>query len=203
MLLALVCSVLVLPADQVSAQGGDVGDWLSKINGLRTSQGLAPLEIDGELMGLAQGWSDHMASQGSLSHTSNLAAGISSNWSKLGENVGFGPNSDMIWNSFLNSPRHYANLTDPAFTHIGIGVTWSGGTQWVTHRFMGVMGGGGGGGSAPAPRAPAPRRSAPPAPAPSPAPVVEAPPPPPPPPPPPAEPARVAAVLDALRAAGA
>jgi len=158
-------------------------------------------------MGLAQGWASQMAAQGRLSHTPNLAAGVSSNWSKLGENVGLGPNSNVIWGGFLNSSAHYRNLTDPAFTHVGIGVVWVGGTQFVVHRFMGVNGGGGGGGGggpAPAPAAPRPPRAvAPPttrAPTP---PRVEEPPPPPPPPPPSAEPARVAAVLDALRAAGA
>jgi hypothetical protein len=206
-IIAVVASLTLLPVTNAGAQGGDVGDWLARINGLRASRGVAPLAVDGELMGLAQGWAAHMASQGTLVHTPNMAAGISSNWTKLGENVGLGSSSDLIWNGFLNSPRHYANLTDPAFTHVGVGVVWVGGTQFVVHRFMGVAGGGGGGGGsyeppAPAPT-PAPRRTAPAAPR-TPAPTVPAvedtaPPPPPAPKP---EPARVAAVLDALRAAG-
>jgi hypothetical protein len=202
--LALVAALALLPATAAGAQSGDVQDWLGKINGLRSSRGLAPLVVDGELTALAQGWADHMAGQGRLSHTPNLAAGISSDWSKLGENVGMGPNSDMIWGGFLGSAPHYANLTDPGFTHVGIGVTWVGGTQFVTHRFMGVHGGGGGGGgggSAPPPPAPRPPRAVAPPTTTAPPPPVEAPPPPPP--PPSAEPARVAAVLDALHAVGA
>lgn len=215
--LVLLASLALAPAPGAHALDGYGQDWLNKINGLRSSRGLAPLQLDGELTGLAQSWSQNMASTGSLAHTPSLSAGINSNWTKLGENVGYGPNNDLIWNGFVNSPRHLANLTDPAFTHVGIGVAWSGGTQFVTHRFMAVAGGGGGGGggggvptpsgggqgSAAAP-APAPRRPAPAPSAPAPPPTTPAPPPEPvgPPPPTPADTGRVAAVLDALHAAG-
>lgn len=205
--IAVVASLTLLPVTNAGAQGGD---WLSRINGLRSSHGLAPLAVDGQLTGLAQGQAQRNASSGVLAHTGNLAAGVSSAWTKLGENVGFGHNPDQLWNGFLNSAPHRANLLDPAFTHVGIGVVFAGdGTQWVVHRFMATSGGGGGGGGTfyePPPQpAPTPRRSAPPttrAPAPPPPVVDEAPPTPPPPPLPKAEPARVAAVLDALRAAG-
>jgi hypothetical protein len=211
--LTLLASLALMPAPHASALDGYGQDWLNKINGLRSSLGLNPLQLDPELTGLAQGWADHMAATGVLSHTPNLGANVSSDWYKLGENVGFGPNNDLIWNGFLNSPKHYENLTDPAYTHVGIGVAWAGGMEFVTHRFMAVGGGGGGdggggdgggGGSYEPPSNPAPvRRSSPPAttapaPDPTPAPVEE----PPAPPPPVADTGRIAAVLDALRAAG-
>jgi uncharacterized protein YkwD len=199
--LTLLASLALLPAPHAGALDADGQDWLAKINGLRTSLGLGPLQLDGELTGLAQSWAEHMAATGTLSHTPNLASGVSSDWTKLGENVGFGPNNDLIWNGFLNSPKHYANLTDPAFTHVGIGVAWVGGTEWVVHRFMAV-GDGGGGSYEPSPPPPPVRRSSPPAtsaPAPDPTPTPAEPPPPP---PPVADTGRVAAVLDALHAAG-
>jgi hypothetical protein len=202
--LALVASLTILPARNAGALDGNGQDWLAKINSLRSSVGVGPLQLDGELTGLAQGWSEHMAATGTLSHSPNMASGVSSDWTKLGENVGYGPNNDLIWGGFLGSPNHYANLTDPAFTHVGIGVAWSGGTQFVTHRFMAVGGGGGGGGSyepppepAPRPRVATPPTTAPAEPEPEEAPAPEAPPAPPGP-----EPGRVAAVLDALHAAG-
>jgi uncharacterized protein YkwD len=207
-LLAVLLAVSTLAvAPPAGAQGGDVVDWLSKVNGVRSSRGLAPLQLDGNLSSLAQGWSEHMARQGSLSHTPNLGDGVTANWTKLGENVGLGGNSDIILNAFLNSPAHYANLTDPAFTHIGIGVAYASGLQFVTHRFMATAGG------APPPPPPAPAPAPPPAPRPVAPPSTSAPAPPPTTPPvveaapepvvtpPPAEPGRVAAVLDALRGA--
>jgi uncharacterized protein YkwD len=205
--LALIASLTILPTATAGALDGNGQDWLAKINSLRSSVGVGPLQLDGELTGLAQGWSEHMAATGTLSHTPNMANGISSSWTKLGENVGYGSNNDAIWGGFLRSSPHYANLVDPAFTHVGIGVAWVGGTQFVTHRFMAVGGGGGGGGGGgsyePAPTpAPRPRSTAPPttapaepapeepeAPAAAPAPTGP-------------EPGRVAAVLDALHAVG-
>jgi len=135
--LALAATLFAaVPATPASAN--DVPSWLGTINSFRQSRGLAPLQVDAELAGLAQQQAQANANSGRLAHTPNLAAGVSANWTKLGENVGMGLNLDIIWDAFLNSPPHLANLVDPAYTHIGIGVVINGNTQWVTHRFMGV-----------------------------------------------------------------
>lgn len=138
--LALAASVFTaIPATPAGAN--DVGSWLGTINSFRQSRGLPPFQLDPQLSGLAQQQAQYMANTGQLSHTPNLAAGVSANWTKLGENVGMGVNLDVIWNAFLSSPPHYANLVDPGYTHIGIGVVIVGNTQWVAHRFMGVAAG--------------------------------------------------------------
>ena len=209
-----VAVLLLAPIHSASAGGNDAGDYVSRINALRSSVGRAPLQVDGELTSIAQSWSAHMASTGTLAHSPNLATGISSPWMKLGENVGTGPGNDPIWNAFVNSAHHYANIVDPAFNRVGVGVAYSAsGTQWTTQRFMQVGGGssgggsgGGGGGSSSTPaKASTPKAKASPStaaptptttPPPPPAPVT--PPPPQPGPPPPADSARVAAVLTAL-----
>ena len=141
------------------------GEWLGLINGLRASRGLAPLQVSGEQTGLAQQRAEINAANNQLAHTPSLPAGVSENWTNLGENVGAGGSVDTIWNAFLSSPRHFANLTNPGFTHIGIGVASNGSTQYVVHRFMAL------GAPAPAP-APAPEPVAQPDP-----PVIAAPPP--------------------------
>lgn len=192
----------------VEAQSSDASAYLSKINGLRSSVGAPALQLDGNLSGLAQSWASHLADQGALSHASDLSVGVSAPWTKLGENVGLGPDTNTIFQAFVNSSGHYANLVDPSFTHIGIGVVWVGGTQYTAHRFMAS------GGSAPQAPAPPPPRNDPPPPPPTtpattaPAPTTTAPPPPPPPeevaPPvivaPPARPERIGAIVDAFRA---
>ncbi len=215
MAILLAAALVVIPANTAGADPGDVNDYLARVNRLRASVGAQPLSLDSNLSSLAQSWAQTMASNGTISHTPNLAGGVTAQWSKLGENVGMGPNTELIFNGFVNSPLHYANLVDPAFTHIGIGVVWVNGTQFTTHRFMAVR-------SIPAPApqpaptpqpaqppvytppAPTQRSSAPAAtPVPAPdtptayeitpaAPTVE-----------PLEPARVAAVLDALHSLGA
>lgn len=156
----LVAAVLVLlPAPAAHAE--DVSDWLSWVNNLRAANGVGPLELDGEQSALAQQRAQINASNGNLVHTSNLAAGVSETWTKLGENIGEGPSTGAIADAFLHSPRHFANLVDPAFNRIGIGVVWvadpatGGQKQFVTHRFMSTPG-------SPAPTAAPPVETAPP-----------------------------------------
>ncbi len=186
------------------AAGNDVGDYLSRINGLRAQVGVAPLATDGQLMAGAQSWADHMAATQALSHDTNLAGGVTSNWTKLGENVGAGAANPTIWGAFLASAQHYANLVDPAFNRVGVGVAYAGGVQWTCQRFMAVAGAAAAPAPRPAPRpAPGPAPSSPPttlpAPPPAPTPVVPLPVEPPRGPSPPADATRVATVLTALR----
>jgi len=199
MLLALLIG-LVQPS---AAGASESDDYVARINSLRASVGVQSLGVDGELSGLAQACANRLAASGSLVHSGDLSIGVSSRWTKLGENIGMGPRNDTIWTAFVHSSQHYANLVDPAFNRVGVGVAYAGGSQWTCHRFMAISGGGGQPAAArsPAPRATtpkAPQVAAPPAPAPDPIPEVVVPPPPLPGPPPPADAARVSAVLHAL-----
>lgn len=145
--------------------GAAEGDFLARINALRSSRGLPPLSQHGELTAAARSWAGTMAGQGRIFHSSNLAAGVTAPWTKLGENVGTGGDVASIFEAFVNSPSHLANLVDPAYTHVGVGVVVSGSRIYTTHRFMAVG----------AENPPPPPTSEPPS--------SEAPPPPPPPPP--------------------
>lgn len=163
--LALVFGVFAVAAPAHAADQAAVNDWLGRINALRTGRGIGALQIDANMAQLAQQRTEINAQNGVLAHTPDMAAGVTSNWTKLGENVGVGSNRDVIWQAFLNSPPHLANLLDPSYTHIGIGEVTVNGTIWVTHRFLTI------GASAPAP-APAPAPVVIQTPAPAPAPVV-------------------------------
>lgn len=131
----LGASLAALPGT-ASAAGNEAQDYVNRINQLRTSLGLNPVAIDANLTELAQAHTQEMADQQNLFHTPDLAAGITSPWQHLSENVGVGSNTDLVWNAFLNSPHHYENLVDPSITHVGVGVVVQGGLQWTTHRFM-------------------------------------------------------------------
>lgn len=133
-----VATTLFVAVPAAPAGANDVPSWLGTLNSYRQSRGLAPFVLDPELSGLAQQQAQAMANRGQLFHTPNLAAGVSSNWTKLGENVGMGGDLPIIWDAFLNSPPHLNNIVDGGYTHVGIGVVIVGNTQWVTHRFMGV-----------------------------------------------------------------
>ena len=60
----------------------------------------------------------------------------------MGENVGVGYDVSGLMQAFINSPAHYANLVDPAWTHVGVGVTFAAdGRMYTTHNFMALSGG--------------------------------------------------------------
>jgi pyruvate/2-oxoglutarate dehydrogenase complex dihydrolipoamide acyltransferase (E2) component len=122
---------------------------------------------------------------------------------KLGENVGVGGDVTSLMNAFVNSPAHYRNIVDPEFNYIGVGVSYDAqGRIYTTHDFM-RLDDASAPDAAPAPEpAPAPdpapaspaqapvAASAPSAPTPAAAPAPTE---------PPAAPARVHAMLTALR----
>jgi hypothetical protein len=169
-------------------------EFVAGVNGVRAGAGLPALTVHGELTAVARAWADRMAAAGGISHNPNLGGQVSAAWTMIGENVGTGPAVAGIMSAFVNSSAHHANIVEPRYDHIGVGVTWgSDGRMYTAHVFMDL----GGGGSAPAPAAPAPRPRPAAAPAPSPPPPAPEPPPPPAPAPPPAAlaPDRVAAVL--------
>lgn len=216
-ILALTFAALVPLRGAEAAPGDPASDeaqFVAQLNGIRAGRGLPSLRFDGQLTGLARGHAQTMANAGHIFHANPISAGVTQPWIKLGENVGTGPSVAPIMQAFVNSPSHFANIVDPAFTHVGVGVVWAGNQMYTTHRFMQLE-------TAPPPPpppppppstapAPAPAPAPNPAPAPAPAPTARqaptttapAPAAPPPPAPPTATPERVSAVLDALRSAG-
>jgi uncharacterized protein YkwD len=74
-----------------------------------------------------------MAGAGYLYHTSNFA--VICCWRSIGENVGYGPSVASVEYAFMHSPEHRANILDPDWRGIGVGVYRSGGRIWVTQIF--------------------------------------------------------------------
>jgi hypothetical protein len=130
-------TMLTLGATAASAEPrSDEADFVARINALRTSQGLVPLTVDLHLTDIARNWSAKMAGDGAISHNPDLAAQVGGNgWRTLGENVGVGSSVDWLESAFEASPHHYANLIDPDYRWIGVGVVESGGQIWVTEDF--------------------------------------------------------------------
>lgn len=191
---ALVSAVLLLttaPSSAGAAEPGIEADYVAALNSVRARQGLHPLQVHGELVGVARAWADAMAGANDIWHNPDLGSQVSAPWVVLGENVGAGYDVPVIMQAFVDSPAHYRNIVDPRFDLVGVGVTWgSDGRMYTAHVFMDLGD-------------PAPAR-----PARSPSVVAAAPAPPPPPPapaPPPAAaaPERVEAVFAAVRAIGA
>ncbi len=199
-------SALANPLPASAADSGAEAQFVARINSIRESHGLAPLQVYGELRSIARDWTDQMVADGGISHNPNLAGQVSANWTKLGENVGVGSTVDSLMNAFVNSPAHYKNIVDPAYNYIGVGVSYGpDGRMFTTHDFM-SLDDGSSAPSDPAPAAPAPapkkKAAAPAAAASQPEATPAEPPAPVGPPPPPAAPTRVKTVLTALRVVG-
>ncbi len=132
-LLALVAVPLSSPAG--AADGVAETEFLSLINGERSSHGLAPLAVRTEVVPVARSWSDHMARQGKISHNPDLTAQMPSDWLRIGENVGVGGSADSLHRAFMDSPGHRANVLGD-FNQVGIGVSYGSRGMFVTVDFM-------------------------------------------------------------------
>jgi hypothetical protein len=135
----LVMAILV--PSPAGASASEESSYIARVNSTRASVGLAPLAADVQLTNLARGWAGAMrdgtcGAGNFICHASPISAGVTHPWAKLGENVGTGPDVGSIMTAFIGSPGHYANIVDPEFTHIGVGVVWDGNRMFTTHRFM-------------------------------------------------------------------
>jgi len=132
--------VFGLVAPTSASETSDETEFLRLVNDLRTSQGLNELVTDSQLTQLARSWTSSLATTAELSHSPDLAVGLTQSWTKLGENVGVSPEGEIerLFEAFVNSPSHYANLVDPNYDAIGIAVAYRDGRMWTTHRFMSV-----------------------------------------------------------------
>jgi len=124
----------------VSLEDVEAQLFVDKINDLRLSRGADPLHTDTELEITATAWAAHMSQTTDLEHADDLSLGVSADWRKLGENVGVAPEQqlDELFEAFVASPTHLANLVDPSFDLVGIGVVHDDGKLWMTQRFMDV-----------------------------------------------------------------
>lgn len=112
------------------------GDAFEAVNALRDEHGVQQLDWDEGAYAKARGWSEHMADEGRLSH-SVLRDGIAGEWRTLGENVAYAASVEQAMDALEASPPHRANLLNPAFTSIAIGVVERDGRVWVTQVFVG------------------------------------------------------------------
>jgi len=99
------------------------------VNSQRISQGLAPLAFNNQLRNLARAHSDDMFRRGYFSHYTPeglspfdrmAKAGI--NYEYAGENLALAPSTSLAMQGLMNSPGHRANILNPNFHQIGIGV---------------------------------------------------------------------------------
>ncbi|MEM9200388.1 MAG: CAP domain-containing protein [Actinomycetota bacterium] len=143
--LALLALALVGPLTSretapAAANADEEAAFVDALNEVRAAVGLPPFTVNGQLADLARDHAQEMADAGEIFHASPISEGYVGPWSKIGENVGVGAAVDVLVDAFVASPGHYANIIDPAFTEIGVGVVWRDNAMYTTHRFLQLPG---------------------------------------------------------------
>jgi uncharacterized protein YkwD len=116
-------------------------EMLVRTNDSRSVFGRSRVAIDRHLSRIARDHSAWMASTGRFEHTAHPAStylkGV--DWTCWGENIALSSGSMRdVEKAFMHSPEHRANILDPCFRHVAIGVVRDGdGTAWVTVFFYG------------------------------------------------------------------
>ncbi len=106
---------------------------VAMVQDLREQHGVGQLKVNIELGAVARTWSTRLP--GNFNHNPRVGSEIPRGWRAWGENVAFNGSVDAAFNALVGSPGHFANLVDPDFTDIGIGVYVQNGRVYVTQVF--------------------------------------------------------------------
>ena len=113
-------------------------DMLSWINTARTEHAERALAGGWRLRDLANAHSRQMANAGRIFHTPSLGSRLTFlTWRTAGENVGAGTSMRKLFDAFMRSAPHRANILAGSYRRVGIGVYQAGGFLWVTMIFVG------------------------------------------------------------------
>jgi uncharacterized protein YkwD len=123
-------------------------------NEARRKNGLPALEPDKTLMTLARGKSDDMIKRHYFSHPDPEGKTIKEHYAEkkpavggmigVGENISMGKKSEhddtetaarRIVDGFMVSPGHRKNILEPAYTHLGVGISINGADCLITQAF--------------------------------------------------------------------
>jgi uncharacterized protein YkwD len=119
----------------------------------RRKKHLSLLDKDDALAGTARAHSDDMLARNFFSHVNpdgkapqdRIAPAYSSTMARTGENIWSGHGYDysnsklmarVIMDSWMTSPGHRANLLNPNYTHLGVGVSVQGQEIRATQNFV-------------------------------------------------------------------
>jgi len=125
------------------AQAGTRASRVFELTNLeRAAAGVAPLFLSPELTQAAQHYAEVLARGDCFGHACGAQADLRSrverggytDWTRIGENIAAGQRSpEEVMAAWMASPGHRANILNPAFREIGLGVVNRGrfGLYWV------------------------------------------------------------------------
>jgi hypothetical protein len=118
-----------------AADASHEADMASRVNALRASRGLSQLIVDERIGAVARNWAAQIGAQGSLVHNPNASSQIPPGWSDMAENLAYGPDVATMQSQLENDPPHMANMLNPRFTHMGVGIIEANGRLWAVQNF--------------------------------------------------------------------
>jgi uncharacterized protein YkwD len=138
-----------LPADAATLDAQE-SDLVAAVNTFRSTRGLARLAVSDTLTFAAKWMATDMAVYDYFSHTSRdgrapvqrmTGAGYPGPQTYTGENIaaGFASAAEVL-SGWINSPAHYAVLTNPNYRAIGVGRAYSAASSYRSYWVMDVGG---------------------------------------------------------------
>jgi hypothetical protein len=142
--------VLLLPGLTLCAQSEPTSQeqqLIDELNQSRKEAGLPALQADPKLTQAAREHSKRMERQRKLTHVlsgepkvAQRIAATGLNFNRSGENVGYNTEFDDLHPAWMKSPGHRANILEPRYNSVGIGVVrGSDGIYWATQDFAHVL----------------------------------------------------------------
>lgn len=111
------------------------------VNAHRAMMGYAPLSVHPSLQSTAQGWSQQMANQQSMVHSTTFCnQTFQMGFRRCAENIARtgSPSAQGVMDAWMNSQGHRANILNPNLTSIGVGIVQGSDGRWYwTQNFGG------------------------------------------------------------------
>ncbi len=105
------------------------GKMLTLVNKERAKKGLRPLKADPEMAAVARTHSKDMFARGYFAHENpdgedpfDRMKEARVNFTTAGENLALAQTVEIAHNNLMNSPGHRANIMNPSFGRVGIGI---------------------------------------------------------------------------------
>lgn len=116
---------------------------LELMNGKRREAGLKPLTMDNTLRDVARYKSSHMIQYNYFNHTNpdgttwqNWLKTLGYSYTATAENIAYNSSSaEKLFDQWWNSAGHKANMMNPSYTKVGIGVIYGNGKHMGTQTF--------------------------------------------------------------------
>jgi hypothetical protein len=141
-LVALVSGLAAgaVPAAAATTDDAAETELVRLTNEDRAAAGLAALGHDPAASSVARAWATSMADRSTLEHNPNLVrdveAFVTRDWTRIGENVGYGPRPGPIQDAFMASSGHRRNVLGQ-YNRVGVGAVRDGNGQlWVAVVFL-------------------------------------------------------------------